>query len=68
MNKSVRDVFGFVWSLPITTLISGMESARQVSHNAALARKTWNWNQAQRRKSIAATAPFAGPELEFYKN
>lgn len=65
---SVEDVFGFVWSLPITTLVSGMESVQQVSQNAAIARKTWNWNQAERQKRIDAVAPFAGPDLEFYKN
>jgi len=65
---SVEDVFGFVWSLPITTLISGMESAQQVSQNAAIARNTWNWNQAERQKRIDAVAPFAGPDLEFYKS
>ncbi len=65
---SVEDVFGFVWSLPVTTLISGMESIEQVSQNAAIARKTWNWDQAERQKRIDAMAPFAGPDLEFYKN
>jgi aryl-alcohol dehydrogenase-like predicted oxidoreductase len=65
---SVEDVFGFVWSLPITSLVSGMESVQQVSQNAAIARKTWNWNQAERQKRIDAVAPFAGPDLEFYKN
>jgi len=65
---SVEDVFGFVWSLPITTLVSGMESVQQVSENAAIARKTWNWNQAQLQKRIDAMAPFAGADLEFYKN
>jgi predicted aldo/keto reductase-like oxidoreductase len=65
---SVEDVFGFVWSLPITTLISGMGTVQQVSQNAAIARKTWNWNQAERQKRIDAVAPFAGPDLEFYKD
>ncbi len=65
---SLKDVFGFVLSLPITTLISGMESVQQVSQNAAIARKTWNWNQTKRQKCIDAMAPFAGPDLEFYKN
>lgn len=65
---SVEDVFGFVWSLPITTLVSGMESVQQVSQNAAIARKTWNWDQAERQKRIDAVAPFAGPDLEFYKS
>ena len=65
---SVEDVFGFVWSLPVTTLVSGMESVHQVSQNAALARRTWNWSQAERQKRIDAMAPFAGPDLEFYKS
>ncbi len=65
---SVEDVLGFVWSLPITTLVSGMENEKQVSQNAALARKTWNWNQAQRQKQIDAVAPIAGRDLEFYKS
>ena len=65
---SVEDVFGFVWSLPITTLVSGMESVQQVSQNAAIARKTWNWSQAELEKRIDAMAPFAGPDLEFYKS
>ena len=65
---SIADVFGLVWSLPITTLVSGMESVQQVSQNAALARKTWNWNQVERQRRIDAMGPFAGPDLEFYKN
>ncbi|THB81140.1 MAG: aldo/keto reductase [Desulfobacteraceae bacterium] len=65
---SMEDVFGFVWSLPVTTLISGMENVRQVSQNAAMARKTWDWNQAERQKRIDAMIPFAGPDLEFYKS
>ena len=65
---SVEDVFGFVWSLPVTTLVSGMESVQHVSQNAAIARRTWDWNQAELQKGIDAMAPFAGPDLEFYKN
>jgi hypothetical protein len=45
-----------------------MESVRQVSQNASIARKTWNWNQAERQKCIDAVAPIAGPDLEFYKD
>ena len=64
---SLEDVFGFVWSLPISTLISGMESVEHVKQNAAIARKTWNWGQAHRQKCIDLMEPFAGPNLEFYK-
>jgi hypothetical protein len=45
-----------------------MENAQQVAQNAAIARKTWNWNQAERQKRIDTMAPFAGQDLEFYKN
>ncbi len=65
---TLEEVFGFVWSLPITTLISGMESSQHVTQNAALAHQTWNWNQADRQQRIDAVAPFAGPDLEFYKS
>ncbi len=64
---SLEDAFGFAWSLPVTCLVSGMESVQQVSQNAAIARETWNWNQAELQKRIDALAPFAGPDLEFYK-
>ena len=65
---SLEDVLGFVWSLPISTLVSGMESVQQVSQNAAIARKTWNWSQTDLQKRIDAVAPIAGPDLEFYKS
>ncbi len=65
---SVEDAFGFAWSLPISCLVSGMENVEQVTQNAVIARKTWNWNQAERQKRIDAMAPFAGPDLEFYKD
>lgn len=64
---SLEEAFGFAWSLPVTCLVSGMESVQQVSQNAAIARETWNWNQAELQRRIDALAPFAGPDLEFYK-
>jgi uncharacterized protein len=64
---SIEDVFGFVWSLPVSTLVCGMESVGQVTENAAIARKTWNWDQDERQKRIDAMVPFAGTDLEFYK-
>lgn len=64
---SMEEVFGFVWSLPISCLVSGMENVQHVSQNAIIARKTWKWNKSQRQKCIDAMAPFAGQDLEFYK-
>jgi hypothetical protein len=45
-----------------------MENIQQVSQNAAMARKTWNWDKDECQKRIDAAAPFAGPDLEFYKS
>ncbi len=64
---SLEDVLGFAWSLPITTLVSGMERVEHVSQNAAIARQTWEWDQAERQQRIDAVAAIAGPDLEFYK-
>ena len=64
---SLEEAFGFAWSLPVTCLVSGMESVEHVTQNAAMARETWNWNQAELQRRIDALAPFAGPDLEFYK-
>ena len=40
-----------------------MESIQQISQNTALARKTWNWDQAERQKRIDAVAPFVPAEF-----
>lgn len=64
---TLDEVLGFAWSLPIGSLVSGMSSVEQVAQNAALARKGWYWSEAERQKRIDAMAPFAGPDLEFYK-
>ncbi len=64
---SVEEVFGFVWSLPVTSLVSGMDSVKLIKQNAGLARKTWKWDEAERQTRIDAVAHIAGPELEFYK-
>ena len=35
--------------------------------SCAAALRTRNWSQAERQRQIDAMAPFAGPDLEFYK-
>jgi hypothetical protein len=48
--------------------LSVKENVQQISQNAATARNTWSWNQAERQKRIDAMVPFAVPDLEFYKS
>jgi aryl-alcohol dehydrogenase-like predicted oxidoreductase len=65
---SVEEVLGFVWSLPVTTLVSGLGNLKHVAQNASIARKTWKMNEAQLQKKIDAVKTLAGRDLEFYKN
>lgn len=65
---SLEDVFGYVWSLPVSTLVSGMETVDQVVQNAAFARRSWTWDAAERQRRVDAVAAHAGPDLEFYKS
>lgn len=64
---SLEDVLGFVWSLPVSTLISGMPRPEMVRQNAAVARAQPQLDEAQRLALIDKAAEFAGPDVEFYK-
>jgi aryl-alcohol dehydrogenase-like predicted oxidoreductase len=65
---SLEQALGYVWSLPVSVLISGMENAKQVQQNAAIARKAGTLDDAARLKLIAAVERFGGRDVEFYKD
>ena len=67
-RMSLAQALGFVWSLPVSTLISGMPIPEEVIENARLAREHVELDEAQRLALIDAAAEFAGPNLEFYKS
>ncbi|MCB9479624.1 MAG: aldo/keto reductase [Deltaproteobacteria bacterium] len=62
-----EDAMRFVWSLPISVLVSGMESPTQVRQNAKLARTFNPLTDAERQALLTKTKNFAGPNVEFYK-
>lgn len=64
---SLGEALGFVWSLPVATLISGMDQPELVRENAKLAREFVILDEAQRLALIDKAAAFAGPNVEFYK-
>lgn len=66
-RMSLAEALGFVWSLPISTLISGMVAVPMVWENAAAARAHVDLDDQQRRALIDKVAEFAGPRTEFYK-
>jgi aryl-alcohol dehydrogenase-like predicted oxidoreductase len=65
---SLEQALGYVWSLPVSVLISGMENAKQVRENAAIARKAGTLDDGARLKLIAAVERFGGRDVEFYKD
>ncbi len=65
---SLEQALGYVWSLPVSVLISGMANAKQVQQNAAIARAASALDDGARRKLIAAVEQFGGRDVEFYKD
>lgn len=66
-RMSLVEALGFVWSLPVATLISGMDEPGLIRENAKLAREFRVLDEAQRLALIDKAADFAGPNIEFYK-
>lgn len=64
---SLADALGFVWSLPVTSLISGMNEVDMVRENAALARTFEPLSEEQRLALVEVCAGAAGPLTEFYR-
>lgn len=65
---SLAEALEYVWSLPVSVLISGMENASQVQENAAIARKAATLDDQTRSKLVAAVETFSGRDVEFYKD
>jgi predicted aldo/keto reductase-like oxidoreductase len=65
---SLEQALSYVWSLPVSVLVSGMESAKQVQTNAAIARKAGTLDEGARLGLIAAVERFGGRDVEFYKD
>lgn len=65
---SVSQAIHFVWSLPVSTLISGPDDAAMFREKLALARSFRGMGEDQRRALVARAADLAsGNGVEFYK-
>ena len=64
---SLADMFRYVYSLPITSLVSGCESPAQVKENTDILRAYQPMDAATREALVAKAAAFAGPNMEYYK-
>ena len=66
-QMSLEEALGFVWSLPVSSLVSGMPRVEMIRQNAAIARQQLHVDDAHRLALIDKAAAFAGPRVEFYK-
>jgi hypothetical protein len=64
----LEQALNYVGSLPVSVLISGMENAKQVKQNAAIARNAGTLDDGTRLKLVAAVEGFSGRDVEFYKD
>ncbi|MDX9754816.1 MAG: aldo/keto reductase, partial [bacterium] len=64
---SLQEALHFVWSLPVSVIVSGMMSASEAKENCALAKSWTAIDTAQREAMIAKVADMAGTQIEWYK-
>lgn len=63
----VTEAIHFVWSLPVSVLITGAESLDQLHEKIELAKSFKGMSQEQRQRIIEKVADLAGNAVEYYK-
>ena len=64
---TVSEGLRYVWSLPVSVLISGMDRIDLLEENLELARTFQPMPTAEKRALLARVKPFAGSNIEWYK-
>ncbi|HVS53183.1 MAG TPA: aldo/keto reductase [Opitutaceae bacterium] len=64
---SVAEALHFVWSLPVSVLVSGAETPEMIQEKIDLARSFQGMDQLQRQQLVLRVADLAGPAIETYK-
>lgn len=65
---SIQEALHFVWSLPISVLITGPDHAEMLKEKIALARTFTAYSEEQRQELVDKVADFDGNIVEFYKS
>ncbi|MEO0587329.1 MAG: aldo/keto reductase, partial [Planctomycetota bacterium] len=65
---SVEDALRYAWSLPITSLVTGVDDTAQLAENCAVAREQRVMPEAERDALVARLAEYAGRAREYYKS
>lgn len=64
---TLKEALGYAWSLPISSLVSGMTNVDEVKQNSAICRNAPVFDDAKRDALIEKVADLGGPMVEFYK-
>jgi len=64
---SIAEAINFVWSLPVSVLITGPDNVEQMKEKIALAKSFAGMDEQQRQALIDKVADMAGKRVEFYK-
>ena len=64
---SVAEALYFVWSLPVSVIVSGPDNPGMIQEKIDLARSFQSMDEAQRQALVLRVADLAGPRIESYK-
>jgi predicted aldo/keto reductase-like oxidoreductase len=64
---SVKEAIHFVWSLPVSTLITGAESLEQLREKIGLAQSFTAMSPEEQQHIIHKVSDLAGNAVEYYK-
>jgi predicted aldo/keto reductase-like oxidoreductase len=64
---TVEEGLRYVWSLPVSVLISGMNKKDFMKTNLDMAMKFQPMSASEKKALLARVKPLAGPDIEFYK-
>lgn len=64
---SIANALRFVWSLPVSVLVTGPDNIQQLKEKIRLARSFETMTEDQREALVQRVADMAGPQVEFYK-
>ena len=64
---SVSEAIRFVWSLPVSTLVTGPDDAKQMQEKIDIAKTFTGMDDDERQELIDKVEDMAGTTVEFYK-
>ncbi len=64
---SVQEALHFVWSLPVSVLVTGPDDAEMLKEKIGLAKSFTAYSESEREQIIEKVADFEGNLIEYYK-